>query len=74
MVTNGSFQHLLNAAIVFFVGIASQRGQPSTHQHGDTEDRPGSHLFSIKRAERVLHHCNYDLLYDYMGALVLTYV
>lgn len=35
--------------------------------------RPGSHLFSIKTAERVLHHCNYDLLSVYMGSLVLTH-
>lgn len=43
-------------------------GLQATHQYGDNGDRPGSHLFPIKRAERVLHHCNYDLLYVYMGS------
>lgn len=35
---------------------------------------PGSHLFSIRRAEWVLHHCNYDLLSIYVGLLVLSHV
>lgn len=47
-------------AFVFLWGSKSKRRDYS-HQQREVGNRPRSHLFSIKKAERVLHHCNYDL-------------
>lgn len=71
---NESPQHLLTVAIVFSVGLQASEDSFLLTGAETLGLRPGSHLFSIKTDERLLHHCNYDLLFLYIGVFVLTRV
>lgn len=71
---NESSQRLLTVAIGFSVGLqACEDSLPLTGAE-TLGLLPGFHLFSIKTDERLLHHCNYDLLVLYIGLFVLNRV
>lgn len=57
MMTNESPESLFNVVIVLSVGL--QTSEDSKEPSGD---RPGSHLFSVKQAEKMRHHLSYNSL------------